>query len=169
MKDNKFSATRESAITPSGCQCETSPPYRILLAEDDRDLRRLNTELLTHSVYQVDAAENGAIAWDLLQHSTYDLLVTDNDMPRVSGVELLRKLHASRMRLPVIMATGTLPTEEFSRNSWVRPAATLLKPYTLQDLLRTVEEVMLGANRYHNKTPPETWKSHGQGFVCCGS
>lgn len=166
MKDDKFSDSPKSAIISSDFRCETNPAYHILLAEDDGDLRGLNTELLTHVGYRVDAAENGAVAWDMLQHGTYDLLVTDNDMPRVSGVELLRKLHASRMVLPAIMATGTLPQEEFIRESWLRPAATLLKPYTFQDLLRTVEEVLLAINRSHADIPPETSNSHAQGFVC---
>jgi FixJ family two-component response regulator len=63
-------------------------------------------------------------------------------MPKVSGVELLKKLCAVRMDLPVIMATGTLPKEEFARYPWLQPAGTLLKPYTGEDMLRTVKRVL---------------------------
>ena len=45
----------------------------------------------------------------------------------MSGVELLKKMHAARMGLPTIMATGTVPNGEFTRNPWLQPAATLLK------------------------------------------
>ncbi len=51
-------------------------------------------------------------------------------MPKVTGVELLQKLHDARLALPVIMATGTIPEAEFARYPWLRPNATLLKPYT---------------------------------------
>jgi DNA-binding response OmpR family regulator len=46
------------------------------------------------------------------------------------------------MALPVIMATGTLPTWEFALHPWLRPAATLLKPFTGDELLATVRNVL---------------------------
>ena len=70
---------------------ETNPRQRILVVEDDAAIRRLNTEILTYSGYHVDAAEDGAVAWDALQQNNYDLMVTDNDMPKVTGVEFIRK------------------------------------------------------------------------------
>ena len=93
--------------------CEPNPRHRILVVEDDAAVRRVNTEILICSGYQVDAAEDGAVAWDALQLKKYDLIVTDNDMPRVTGVELIQKVQAAGMALPVIMATGALP--EFPR------------------------------------------------------
>ena len=67
----------------------TTSPHRILVAEDDHDVRRLNTEVLIDSGYHVDAAQDGAIAWDILQIKSYDLLITDYDMPKLSGLELV--------------------------------------------------------------------------------
>jgi DNA-binding response OmpR family regulator len=118
------------------------PRHRILVAEDDNDIRRLNTEVLAGSGYKVDAAADGAIAWDTLQHSHYDLLVTDYNMPRMSGVELLLKLHAARIALPVILVSGTIPSEKLKRHPWLQIDATLLKPYTPDELLARVKEVL---------------------------
>ncbi len=75
-------------------------------------------------------------------------------MPKVSGVELLKKLHSTPMALPVIMATGALPREEFTRYPWLQPAATLLKPYTGADLLGTVQEVLRATNGAHEPDAP---------------
>ena len=125
---------------------QTNPPDHILVAEDDIFFRRLNTEVLERSGYEVDAAADGAAAWQALNTDGYDLLITDNSMPRVSGVELLKKLRAARMTLPVIMATGVLPTEEFIRFPWLQPAATLLKPYTGEEMLRIVKKVLREAD-----------------------
>jgi len=108
---------------------------RILVVEDDRVLLELNTSVLLLSGYEVEAAADGAAAWRALNNDGYDLLLTDNDMPELSGVELLKKLRAARMALPVIMATGTSPEEEFARQPWLKPAATLLKPFTLPFIL----------------------------------
>jgi DNA-binding response OmpR family regulator len=124
----------------------THPPHRILVAEDDLTICRLNTDVLRQSGYHVDAAEDGAVAWDTLQRSRYDLLVTDNDMPKMSGVELLKMLRASSMTLPVIMVTGKFPQEEFNRHPWIQPDALLLKPFSFEDLLGTVREVLQKTN-----------------------
>jgi DNA-binding response OmpR family regulator len=140
MKDCIPSHSGEAASTP--LQSQTNPPDHILVVEDDNFFRRLNAAVLAQSGYEVDTAEDGAAAWQALNTDSYDLLITDNRMPKVSGVDLLKKLRAARMVLPVIMATGTLPKEEFARYPWLQPAATLLKPYTSEDMLRTVKRVL---------------------------
>jgi DNA-binding response OmpR family regulator len=123
---------------------QTPKPKRILLAEDDLNVREMTAALLHESGYEVDTAENGAVAWDILQTKEYDLLVTDNSMPKMTGVELLKRLRAAAISLPVIMATGTFPTYEFSQNPGLQPAVTLAKPYTAEELLNTVQEVLSG-------------------------
>jgi len=129
-------------LTGASPQGPANPPHRILVVEDDGDIRHLNAEVLIQLGYHVDVAADGAVAWDTLQRNSYDLLVTDNEMPKLTGVGLLKKLHAARMALPVILATGTLPTKEFTRNPWIQPAALLLKPYTTTQLLGMVQDVL---------------------------
>jgi DNA-binding response OmpR family regulator len=131
-----------AAQTPTAGAPAPDSRRRILVVDDEPELRRLNTEILRHSGYHVDAAEDGAAAWTALQLNRYDLLVTDNDMPKISGVELLKKVHATNMALPVIMATGTIPDEEFERHPVIKPAVTLLKPYTIQEFLSAVRDVL---------------------------
>jgi two-component system, cell cycle sensor histidine kinase and response regulator CckA len=114
----------------------------ILVVEDDDDIRRLDTEALACAGYKVDAAADGAAAWDVLRFNSYDLLITDYNMPRMSGVELIQKLHTARMTLPVIMASGTIPTEKLKRHPWLQIDATLLKPYIADELLATVRKVL---------------------------
>jgi DNA-binding response OmpR family regulator len=123
-------------------QFQTNPLDRILVVDDDGDIRRLNATELINSGYEVDVAEDGAVAWDTLQLNSYDLVVTDNSMPKVSGVELLEKLRSARMAMPVIMATGTISTQESFRSPSLQPTATLLKPYTVAELLRIVKKVL---------------------------
>jgi DNA-binding response OmpR family regulator len=134
-------AEKNSPVT----HCGNNTIHRILVVDDDDDSRRFNAEALTFSGYRVDAAADGVAGWEALSSDRYDLLITDNGMPRLSGIELVQKLRAARMLLPVIMATGTLPQHEFHRRPWLIPDATLLKPYTVEALLGTVKEV-LGTN-----------------------
>jgi DNA-binding response OmpR family regulator len=121
---------------------KANPPQRILLVEDEPDIRRLNTEVLAQSGYQVDAAEDGSVAWQALNTNSYDLLITDNDMPKVSGLELLDKLNAARIPMPVIMVSGTMPTEDFKQHPWLQIHTMLLKPYTIAELLAKVKEAL---------------------------
>src|SRR4029077_10352056 len=110
MTGKTISPTAEPAGVP--LQYPTKRPCRILVADDDRDIRRLNARVLEQSGYQVDTAEDGAAAWEVLQIKAFNLLITDNDMPKLTGVELVRKLRSARMALPVILATGKLPATE---------------------------------------------------------
>jgi DNA-binding NtrC family response regulator len=158
MKDNDISQAGKPASAT--LQCPAKPPHRILVVEDDRDIRRLNTEALINSGYHVDAAEDGAAAWNTLQYNGYDLLVTDNDMPKITGVDLLKKLHAAHLALPVILATGMLPRDEFARHPWIQPVAVLIKPYTIDELLVTVRKVLSEAEGTGKQiAPPPTWQN----------
>ena len=123
-------------------QSQTSRPHRILVVDDEPLIRELNVERLIAAGYQVDAAEDGAAAWDTLQLKSYDLIITDNTMPRMTGLQMIEKVHAAGMVVPVIMASGTLPKEEFTRYRWLQPVATLPKPYTAAELLGMVKEVL---------------------------
>ncbi len=142
----------QQAKVPIGHEPDARP--RILVVEDDAAIRQGNSDVLTHSGYQVDAAEDGAAAWEALQLMNYDLMVTENDMPRVTGVELIQKIQAARLALPVIMATGALPDEEFISLRLALPAKTLLKPYTFNELLTAVKEVLRAARDSLGEIPP---------------
>ncbi len=122
--------------------CQLSRPHRILVVEDEPLMRHLNTKMLVDAGYHVDAAEDGAAAWDTLQRKNYDLLVTDNRMPKVTGIELIEKVRTARMPVPVIMATGAYPHEELIKSPHLQPTATLLKPYTAAEFLGTVQKVL---------------------------
>jgi CheY-like chemotaxis protein len=115
------------------------------VVDDELTVRQLHARILLDAGYHVDAAEDGAAAWDTLQTKSYDLLITDNAMPKVSGIELIAKVRSAGMALPVIMATGAVPHEEFTRQPRLRPAATLVKPYTFAEFLGTVQSVLCGA------------------------
>jgi two-component system alkaline phosphatase synthesis response regulator PhoP len=90
----------------------------------------------------VDVAEDGAVAWAALQQSRYDLLVTDQFMPKLSGVELLKKIHTARLALPVIMVTNILPTWEFSLHPHLQAVTMLRKPYAIEKMLGMVKNVL---------------------------
>ena len=122
------------------------PPRRILVVEDEAEIRRLNAEVLKDSGYEVDTAEDGMTGWNALHAARHtpdrhDLLIADYNMPGLTGLELIQRLRATHVALPVIMAAGTLPME-LIRDHWLQPVVTLPKPYSPEQLLGTVEAVL---------------------------
>ena len=149
-------------------QCRTSPARRILVVDDEPDIRQLNAEVLMNFGYHVDTAVGGKAGWEALhavRHAPecYALLITDHDMQGYSGLALVKKVRAARMALPVIIATKTWPAEELAaRYPWLQPVATLTKPYSIGQLLRTVKAVMhtnVGARVVVSPLP--NWRSVG--------
>jgi len=90
---------------------------RILLAEDDDDLRKTLFEILTEAGgYTVDAVKNGELLLEKLfaGKEKYSLIITDNDMPKVKGIEALKKIRENNSfkNLPVIVNSGDVDIEE---------------------------------------------------------
>jgi len=140
MKDNQVAA----ALDPAGAQhqLQSNPPQRILVVDEDRDLCRLYTEALAGPGYQVTSAEHGAAGWEALQLSNYQLLITEHDLPKLTGIELVRKMRAAHMATPVVMAAARLPSDELASNPSLQFAATMVKPFTIDVLLATVKQIL---------------------------
>jgi DNA-binding response OmpR family regulator len=141
MKDNELLPAVAPALAPLRHPTHL-PTLRILVVDDDSDLRRLYTEALVCPGYQVDATEDGAAALKALRINNYHLLITEHDLPTLTGVELVRTLRAARMALPVIMAAARLPVYELARNPSLQPVAVLPKPFYISQLLETVKVVL---------------------------
>jgi DNA-binding response OmpR family regulator len=123
---------------------QTAPSHDILYVEDDAALRNVFAHLLFNSGYRVEVAEDGEAGWEALRLGSYDLLITDNDMPRLTGLELVKRLRSAGQTLPVVMTSGSFRTDEADHYDWLRVAATLEKPFTAEQLLITVKAVLRG-------------------------
>jgi CheY-like chemotaxis protein len=140
VKDNKISPARKAGRCITASPNES--PRRILVVDDDNDTRQLSVDVLAGSGYDVDAVMDGAAGWEALQANRYDLTITDNKMPKMTGLEMIEQLRSAHMTLPVIMATGHLPMVEFARRPWLKPDATLQRPFSNDDLLEAVKKVL---------------------------
>jgi DNA-binding response OmpR family regulator len=158
MKDNMLSQAGQPAGAP--LQCLTDAPRRILVVDDDSDLRLLYTDVLALPGYHVDAAEDGAAGWEAVQANNYNLLITEHNLPKLTGVQLVRKLRAARMAVPVVLAAGRLPTHELARDPSLQLAATLLKPFAVDALLVTVKNVLRATDSAPGQLEPlPDWRS----------
>jgi DNA-binding response OmpR family regulator len=158
MKDNE----RLQMGGPSGAsvQCPAPPRHRILVVDDDSDIRLLYTNALAHPGCRVDAAEDGAAGWEAVQDNNYNLLITEYSLPRLTGIELVRKLRAARMAVPVVMTAVRMPVQELARDPSLQLAAVLPKPFYISELLETVKAVLRATDSLREQLVPlPNWQS----------
>ena len=83
---------------------------RILLAEDDTDMRRFLARALENAGYSVVAFDNGLSAYERLREEPFNLLLTDIVMPEMDGIELARKASELDPDLKIMFITGFRPS-----------------------------------------------------------
>ena len=80
--------------------------FKILIAEDDRELRQLFAHVLTKNGYTVLGVSNGEEALATLEQSYFDLIISDIMMPKMDGFELVRSIRESGSSIPIMMITA---------------------------------------------------------------
>ena len=79
---------------------------RLLLAEDEKDLSKALVAVLTHTGYETDAAFDGVEALEFLEKNDYDAIVMDIMMPRMDGIEALKRIRENGNFTPVLLLTA---------------------------------------------------------------
>jgi two-component system cell cycle response regulator CpdR len=118
---------------------------RILLAEDDDSLRGFLTTNLKRAGHEVDAFGDGELAWESLQHASYDLLLTDIVMPIMDGIELARRAAEVDPSMKIVFITGFAAVALSQHSHAPKDAKVLSKPFHLKDLVTEVERVIAAA------------------------
>lgn len=111
----------------------------VLLVDDDEALARMLQRALKSAGFEVTVANNGTTAMEMIISRPFDVIVTDIQMPGMSGVELLGVVRAYDLDVPVILMTGA-PTVETAVEA-VRLGALvyLAKPTSNETLVKAVE------------------------------
>jgi len=115
---------------------------RILVVDDDEDARYFDCIMLSRAGYIVDTATDGEEAWKMLLSNSYDLLLSDHNMPRLCGLDLVRRIRAAGMTLPIIINSGFLGLGETSNHARLELAAILHKPFEFAEVLDAVKRVL---------------------------
>jgi DNA-binding response OmpR family regulator len=109
------------------------------------DLERIGIQALTRIGFEVTAVEDGVQGWDALHSDDFDLLITDitdNEMPRLNGLDLAVKARREGMTLPIILASASAATLGASDYKWLHFAAWLQKPFAMDELQMTAKQVL---------------------------
>lgn len=119
-------------------------PARVLVADDEDDVRDLVVYRLSRSGYDVVEALDGEEAFRLATEQTPDLIVLDVMMPRIDGYELTRRLRAepATSRVPVILLTARTQENDVSQGFEAGADDYLKKPFNPDELVARVRAVL---------------------------
>src|SRR5690554_4153071 len=115
---------------------------RILVVDDEPDIRGLVQEILEDEGYEVQVAENAAAARDARRRGRPDLILLDIWMPDVDGVTLLKEWTQEGLRAPVVMMSGHGTVETAVEATRLGAYDYIEKPLSLAKLLLTVERAL---------------------------
>jgi two-component system cell cycle response regulator CpdR len=118
---------------------------KILLAEDDNDMRRFLVKALQNAGYSVASFDNGMSAYNRLREEPFELLLTDIVMPEMDGIELARRATQLDPEIKVMFITGFAAVALNPDNSAPKDARILSKPFHLRDLVNEVERLLNAA------------------------
>ena len=116
--------------------------FRLLIAEDDGELRELLGEVLQAEGFETLATANGAEALALFRGGHLcDAIITDDDMPRLRGRDLVSILRAEGFALPIVLISGSLDLSDDER-ARLRVGPVVPKPLDFAGLVRTIREAL---------------------------
>lgn len=112
--------------------------FRVLVVEDDRELRHLFVRVLSRSGYETLEAGNGAQALELLENEYIDLIISDIMMPVMDGYELVRSLREANMNMPVLMITAKDAFADMQRGFLSGTDDYMVKPVNVNEMVLRV-------------------------------
>src|ERR1700710_3120821 len=118
---------------------------KILLAEDDNDMRRFLAKALQNAGYDVLSFDNGLSAYNRLREEPFELLLTDIVMPEMDGIELARRATELDPEIKVMFITGFAAVALNSDSEAPKNAKGLSKPGHLRELVSEVQRLLKAA------------------------
>lgn len=118
---------------------------KFLIVDDFSTMRRIVRGLLKEMGHvDCDEAEDGAVALGKLRNGKFDFVVTDINMPNMSGFELLESIRAdaTMAHLPVLMVTAEARKEDIVRAAQLRASGYIVKPFSKATLEEKVQKIM---------------------------
>ncbi|WP_462405671.1 response regulator transcription factor [Gracilibacillus sp. Marseille-QA3620] len=111
---------------------------RILIVEDEPDLRKVLLKRLSAEHYSVDAVDNGADALHYISMAEYDCVLLDIMIPQINGLEVLRRIRADENSMPVLLLTAKDAIEDRVMGLDSGADDYLVKPFAFDELLARI-------------------------------
>lgn len=118
--------------------CPVSDKKRILVADDSETIRALLQTALESAGYEVDMAKDGLSAYELGSNGDYDLIILDQLMPGLLGLDVITRWHDEGIEAPVLMLTG-VDDDRTAVDSFDRGAVDYVrKPFRITELMARI-------------------------------
>ena len=124
---------------------------KILIAEDDRELRQLFAHVLTRNGYTVTGVSDGQQALDALDRDYYDLIISDIMMPMVDGYELVGQLRAVGNNTPVLMITAKDAFDDMRLGFQSGVDDYMVKPINVNEMVLRVQALLRRAQMINDR------------------
>jgi DNA-binding NtrC family response regulator len=117
---------------------------RILVVDDNESVRTILAESLAYQGFRVSTAADGQHAWELVQHMpfSYDLVLTDMQMPAMNGMELLSKIMLESPWIKVIVMTGAQDPDLTIEAELLGAVTVLSKPFGVDQIAHTLRRAL---------------------------
>lgn len=106
-------------------------------------LLTVSSILLTRAGMSVSTARDGEAGWDATVRQTFDLIVTDNDMPKLRGLDLIRRLRAADFCAPIVLISGGVLPDDRLLMPLLGRGAILPKPFNGKELVDVVQRLLI--------------------------
>ena len=116
--------------------------HKILLAEDDNDMRRFLVKALENAGFSVSHHDNGMSAYQRLREEPFEMLLTDIVMPEMDGIELARRASELDPDIKIMFITGFAAVALNPDSSAPKHAKVLSKPIHLRELVNEVQKML---------------------------
>ena len=124
---------------------------KILIAEDDRELRQLFSHVLMKNGYTVRGVSNGREALDALDKEYYDLIISDIMMPEIDGYELVRQLRGVGNNTPVLMITAKSTFDDMRLGFLSGTDDYMVKPVNVNEMVLRVGALLRRAQMINER------------------
>ena len=115
---------------------------KILIAEDDRELRQLFSQVLIKNGYSVKGVTNGREALEAVDNDYYDLIISDIMMPEVDGYEMVSALREAGNTIPVLMITAKDGFDDMRRGFLAGTDDYMVKPINVNEMVLRVQALL---------------------------
>lgn len=115
---------------------------RLLLVEDEPELNEIIAKRLKKEHYGVDQCFDGEEAWDYIEFTEYDAIILDIMLPKIDGIELMKRIRAQKKDTPVIMLTAKDTTEDRVTGLDSGADDYLVKPFAFDELLARIRVLL---------------------------
>jgi DNA-binding NtrC family response regulator len=111
---------------------------KVLVVDDERSIRQLLADFLSNRGFEVSIAKNGQESLDQLETNTFDLVITEIDLSRVDGVQMLKQMEKARRKERVIVMTADPTDHRLLKIQTPHVVSRLNKPFRMDNFLDTV-------------------------------